>query len=104
MRPIFASRSAPQNGAAEHQHSPFGDAHSGQPTPEVEIFDLHAALEKMAALDPLETRALELRYFTGLSIPETAEVTGAFKSTVKREWMVARTWIRRKLLEGAPER
>ena len=44
-----------------------------------------------------------LRDFSGLSIPETAEATGVSESTVKREWIIAKTWIRRRLLEGKKE-
>jgi RNA polymerase sigma factor (TIGR02999 family) len=71
--------------------------------PEVEILDLNAALEELEKRDPMQGRIVELRYFTGLSIPETAEAVGASESTVKREWIVAKTWIRRRLLEGKHE-
>jgi RNA polymerase sigma factor (TIGR02999 family) len=71
--------------------------------PEVEIFDLNAALEELEILDPMQGRIVELRYFTGLSIPETAEAVGVSESKVKREWIVAKTWIRRRLLEGKRE-
>ena len=71
--------------------------------PEVEILELNAALEELEKLDPMQGRIVELRYFTGLSIPETAEAVGASESTVKREWIVAKTWIRRRLLEGKRE-
>ena len=71
--------------------------------PEVEILDLNAALEELEKLDPMQGRIVELRYFTGFSIPETAEAIGASESTVKREWIVAKTWIRRRLLEGKRE-
>jgi len=64
----------------------------------VDILALDDALEGLAAFDPFQARIVELRYFTGLSIPETAEVTGVSESTVKREWIVAKTWIRRRLL------
>jgi RNA polymerase sigma factor (TIGR02999 family) len=71
--------------------------------PEVEILELNGALEELEKLDPMQGRIVELRYFTGLSIPETAEAVGASESTVKREWIVAKTWIRRRLLEGKRE-
>lgn len=71
--------------------------------PEVEILDLNAALEELEVLDPLQGRIVELRYFTGLSILETAEAVGVSESTVKREWVVAKTWIRRRLTEGKRE-
>jgi len=68
--------------------------------PDVDILELNAALEELEKLDPMQGRIVELRYFSGLSIPETAEATGISESTVKREWIVAKTWIRRRLVEG----
>jgi RNA polymerase sigma factor (TIGR02999 family) len=74
------------------------DAVSAQP--DVEILELNAALEELEVLDPLQCRIVELRYFTGLSIAETADAVGVSESTVKREWIIAKTWIRRRLSEG----
>jgi len=71
--------------------------------PDVDILELNAALEELEKLDPMQGRIVELRYFSGLSIPETAEATGVSESTVKREWIIAKTWIRRRLLEGKKE-
>jgi RNA polymerase sigma factor (TIGR02999 family) len=71
---------------------------------DVEILDLNAALEELEKLDPVQGRIVEMRYFSGLSIPETAEALGVSESTVKREWIVAKTWIRRRLMEGKQER
>ena len=68
--------------------------------PDVDILELNAALEELEKLDPMQGRIVELRYFSGLNIPETAEATGVSESTVKREWIVAKTWLRRRLLEG----
>jgi RNA polymerase sigma factor (TIGR02999 family) len=68
--------------------------------PQVEILELNAALEELEKLDSMQGRIIELRYFSGLSIPETAEALGVSESTVKREWTVAKTWIRRRLVEG----
>jgi DNA-directed RNA polymerase specialized sigma24 family protein len=48
----------------------------------------------------MQGRIVELRYFSGLSIPETADALGISESTVKREWTVAKTWIRRRLVGG----
>ena len=79
------------------------DSDSVTTQPDVEILDLNAALEELEKHDPMQGRIVELRYFSGLSIPETAEAVGASESTVKREWIVAKTWIRRRLLEGKRE-
>ena len=63
----------------------------------IQILELNDALIKLEALDPDQARVVELRYFTGLSIEETAEALGVSVSTVKREWIVARAWLRREL-------
>jgi RNA polymerase sigma factor (sigma-70 family) len=63
----------------------------------VDLLDLNEALEKLAALDADQARVVELRYFTGLSIEETAEAMGTSPATVKREWSVARAWLKREL-------
>jgi RNA polymerase sigma factor (sigma-70 family) len=71
---------------------------------DVEILDLNGALEELEKLDPVQGQIVEMRYFSGLSIPETAEALGVSESTVKREWIVAKTWIRRRLMESGKER
>jgi RNA polymerase sigma factor (TIGR02999 family) len=65
--------------------------------PDVDVLALHDALERLAALDPDQARLVELRYFGGLGIEETAEALGVSPATVKREWAVARAWLRREL-------
>lgn len=67
----------------------------------VDLLDLDAALNELEKLDPQQARIVELRYFAGLSIEETAQVTGVSPATVKRDWLVAKAWIRRRL-SGAP--
>jgi RNA polymerase sigma factor (TIGR02999 family) len=63
----------------------------------VDVLALHEALERLAAIDPEQVRLIELRYFAGLSIDETAAALETSASTVKREWTVARAWLRREL-------
>jgi RNA polymerase sigma factor (TIGR02999 family) len=63
----------------------------------VDVLALHDALDRLAALDPEQARLVELRYFGGLNIEETAESLGVSPATVKREWAVARAWLRREL-------
>jgi RNA polymerase sigma factor (TIGR02999 family) len=58
---------------------------------------LDDALKALAELDPRQARIVELRFFGGLSIEETAEVTQLSPATIKREWAGARTWLRREL-------
>ena len=63
----------------------------------VDVLALHDAIEKLAAMDPDQARVVELRYFGGMSIEETAEVMDISPATVKREWAVARAWLKREL-------
>lgn len=64
---------------------------------DVEILALHAALERMATEDPRLSRIVELRFFGGLSIAETADVVGIGTATVEREWRLARAWLKREI-------
>ena len=64
---------------------------------DVDLLELHEALEKLAVLDPEQARLVELRYFGGLTIEETGEALAVSPATVKREWALARAWLRREL-------
>lgn len=60
-----------------------------------DVIAIHDALEQLAKLDQRQARIVELRYFGGLSIEETAEVIGVSTPTVKRDWLVARAFLQR---------
>lgn len=77
-----------QAGFARPDHAPHGD---------IDLLALDEALVRLAALDPALARVVELRYFGGLSIDETAEVVGISPSLVSREWRLARAWLFREL-------
>jgi RNA polymerase sigma factor (TIGR02999 family) len=62
-----------------------------------DICALDDALQKLAALDPRQVRVVELRFFGGLSVEETAEIMGASESTIKRDWSIARAWLEKEL-------
>lgn len=64
---------------------------------EVEVLALHQCLERLAEQDPRQAEIVELRYFGGLTHEEIAGVLGVSVPTVKREWRVARLWLRREL-------
>lgn len=68
---------------------------------ELDLVALDDALGKLAALDPQQGRLIELRFFGGLSIEEAAVVLGVSPATVKREWAVARAWMRREMKKEA---
>jgi RNA polymerase sigma factor (TIGR02999 family) len=57
------------------------------------LLELDEALQRLAKLDPRQSRVVELRFFGGLTVEETAEVMGVSPKTVKRDWAVARAWL-----------
>ena len=63
---------------------------------------LDEALHRLEQLDPEQARIVELRYFMGLSIQETAEVLNISAATVKRDWTTARAWLHREMDRSAP--
>lgn len=75
----------------------LSDVHAQMPAPAVDLLDLDAALQELEAIDATRARIVELRHFAGLSIEETAEALGISDSTVKRGWLAAKTWVRRRM-------
>lgn len=65
--------------------------------PEVEMIALDDALKTLATTNPKHSRVVELRFFGGLTIEETAEVVGLSHATTERYWSFARAWLRREL-------
>jgi len=65
--------------------------------PEIELIALNDALNDLAAIKPLHSQIVELRFFGGLTIEETAEVLGLSHATVERNWHFARAWLRREM-------
>ena len=62
-------------------------------TRDIEVLALDRALDALGKIDPRKSRVVELRYFGGLSIEETAEVLGVSSDTAKRDWRMARAWL-----------
>jgi len=62
-----------------------------------EIVALHQALEALNAVDPRKCKVVEMRYFGGLSVEETAEAMGVSVRTVNRDWRLARSWLIREM-------
>jgi RNA polymerase sigma factor (TIGR02999 family) len=75
------------------------DAVTGQD--DADVIALHEALERLAAIDDRQARVVELRYFGGLDIEEAAEALSISPATVKREWTMARAWLRREIAGDA---
>lgn len=76
----------------------LSDADGSAKPPDVDLLDLDAALVALERLDANQSRLVELRYFAGLSIEETAAVLRVSESSVKREWVFAKTWLRQHML------
>jgi RNA polymerase sigma factor (TIGR02999 family) len=69
---------------------------------EVDLVALDEAINTLTALDPRQSRIVELRFFGGLSIQDTAVALGISPATVKREWTMARMWLHRELIKDVP--
>ena len=64
---------------------------------DIDLLAIDEALDKLAAIDPQQARVVELRFFSGLNVEETAAALGVSPKTVKRDWSVARAWLRREI-------
>jgi RNA polymerase sigma-70 factor, ECF subfamily len=83
---------APQRVTLDDHNLPLGDGPSaGDP---IDIIALDDALTKLAALDAQQARIVELRYFGGLTLEEVAEATDVSLATVKRQFAMARAWLK----------
>lgn len=78
------------------------DVEAAMPVRPDEVVALDEALERLAAMDPRRSQVVELRFFGGLSVEETAEVLQVSRHTVMRDWTLARTWLFRELRRVAP--
>ena len=72
------------------------------PEPDDDILALDAALEKLATIDPIKARLVELRYFAGLTSDHAAEILDISPSTADRHWTYARAWLRREVRGERP--
>jgi RNA polymerase sigma-70 factor, ECF subfamily len=70
----------------------------------IDLVALDEALERLAAIDPEQARLVELRFFGGLTVEETAAALGISPATVKREWALAKGWLYRELTADANKR
>ncbi len=69
--------------------------------PDTDLIALDDALKRLAVLDPRKSKVVELRFFGGLGVKETAEVMKVSADTVMRDWKLAKVWLLRDLLGGA---
>ena len=77
---------------------------ASSPPAEPDLLDLDRALDELAAVDDRQARLVELRYFGGLTIEETAALLEISVATANREWTTAKIWLYRRLKETPPER
>ncbi len=70
---------------------------------DVDILDLNDALDRLALLDARQVEVVELRYFAGLTVEETAEALNVSPATVKRDWTIARAYLRRALSDPSTQ-
>jgi RNA polymerase sigma-70 factor, ECF subfamily len=75
----------------------FADADAGGDERVADVLAIDEALDRLAERDPQQQRVVELRFFAGLSVEETAHVLGCSPRTVKREWALAKAWLYREL-------
>jgi RNA polymerase sigma factor (TIGR02999 family) len=100
MRQILVNhalkRNAAKRGGFAHKLS-LDEAVSFADQREVDLIALDDALKQLETIDPQKSRIIELRFFGGLSIAETAEALGVSHATVERNWKIAKLWLRREI-------
>lgn len=79
------------------QRVPLNEDAVTTPEPSLDVLALDHALEALAAVDARKSRVIELRFFGGLTVEETAEVLNVSPDTVKRDWRLAKLWLLREL-------
>jgi RNA polymerase sigma-70 factor (ECF subfamily) len=95
------ARLCPKRGGG-HASNSWDQALATEMNSQEQLLAINEALEKLHILDPRQEEIVEMRFFGGLSVAETAEVLGISVRTVEREWTVARAWLYRQLMEEAP--
>jgi RNA polymerase sigma-70 factor (ECF subfamily) len=105
MRRILVERARARDAAkrgGSRMRITLTDAAAVAADPSVDLLMLDQALIRLAALDPEQARIVELRFFAGLSIEETAEALGISPATVKRNWCMSRAWLRIEMSREGP--
>ncbi len=85
------------------QHVSLDEALLVTTEPDADLVALDEALVELAQLDPRKARIVELRFFGGLSVEETAEFLGVSAATALREWNKAKAWLYRELSAGGED-
>jgi RNA polymerase sigma factor (sigma-70 family) len=75
----------------------LGGGNAGGSESDEDIAAIDSALTRLAAIDDRQVQIVQMRYFAGMTIEETAQALDISEATVKREWTLARAWLKREL-------
>jgi RNA polymerase sigma factor (TIGR02999 family) len=81
----------------------FTDVKISEKGQDLDVVALDEALERLAEIDEQQSKIVELRFFSGLTVEETAEVLAISPATVKRDWSVAKAWLHREISSDKQE-
>src|SRR4029077_4611193 len=95
------SRQAAKRGGDAAQQITLDEGVVAAPQRDMNLLALDDALTRLGHLDPEKSRVVELRFFTGLSVEETAEVMGVSPRTIDRQWQTAKAWLYREIGKAA---
>jgi len=90
------ARAAAKRGGSQVRVS-LSDVRASGKDASFDMLALHEALERLSKMDPQLVRIVELRFFGGLTVEETAEEMGTSPASIKRAWSMARAWLRREM-------
>lgn len=93
------NKAAKRGGGAEHTE--LDHSKIATPTPPDELLTINTALDKLEAEDAQLATVVKLRYFAGMTVPETAQALGSSARTVNRQWECARAWLYREISESS---
>jgi len=88
-----------RGGGAEHVN--FDENLTVSPNPSADLVAIDDALNALAEVDPRKVRVVELRFFVGLDVRETAEALNVSPETVRRDWRLAKVWLRREIRKSS---
>jgi RNA polymerase sigma factor (TIGR02999 family) len=96
-----ARRRRAQKRGAGARPTPFTDAANPDANPDSYIVAMNEALDELAVVDPRQARIVELRFFGGMTIEETAALLEVGHATIERDWKLAKAWLHRRIQDGA---
>jgi RNA polymerase sigma factor (TIGR02999 family) len=105
MRRILVDRARARHASKRGgcaRHVPFEEWLTGGASTDEQVLAVHEVLGRLAASDPRRSKVVELRYFGGMTVEETAAVLGISPETVGRDWQVAKLWLLHELKRDAP--